>query len=165
MKLIATFAALCLAACTAAQADTITQLIVPPDVSGQLKVCGATGFDDQGYIRGMCRATTSSVCSGRGCQPVQMITTYLVAWDFTLVGVNTIAKPCKTVRHHLPQADQTTYQPGFDASSCPNLNLQGTGTVYEFEGVPYYFVASDPDTGRVLVNGQSAGYLIALSTP
>jgi hypothetical protein len=80
-------------------------------------------------------------------------------WDAQ--GNPLIATLCSTLRHHLPQADQVSYEPGFDATSCLHPNFNPTGTTVVINGSPYYYVSTDPVTGNELVNNNYAGFLVS----
>lgn len=135
----------------AAEASTLAQIPVPSNVTGSQKNCYAVGFSASGEVIASCRGVVSQACSGRGCQPLQYITTYNV-----LGGV---ATACKTVQHHLPQADVTTYVSGYNAASCPDSNANPTGSVVTINGVPYYYVSAGP-AGEMLVNSNTAGHVV-----
>lgn len=136
----------------------INRLLAPPGVAvlpGHT-ACVGSAFNADGSIVGACRVIHASACSGRGCQPVTLTTTYVANWDVTGAGTSAVA--CKVVRHHLPQIDVITYADGYDASTCPNLNLNPTGTVVIIDGVPLAYVSTGP-SGQELVNDSVGGFL------
>lgn len=130
----------------------------PADIAGQdaQRHCAAIGFNADSTIAGACRTATSTACSGRGCQPVTTITGYVAAWD--AAGNPVSATACSVTRHHLPQADMTTYAPGYGPLNCPPVKYQ-TPTVVSIDGVPYWYVSTDPASGAELVNSNSAGFV------
>jgi hypothetical protein len=144
-----------------AVAGTLVQLPPPPSLVGigiaTRLACVGVSFTGDGSVNGMCHTATSSPCSGRGCQPVTYITNYIVGWDAT--GSPTGSSACSTVRHHLPQADQTTYLNGHSAADCPGVVFNSTGSVVTINGVPYYYVTTDAMSGAELVNSNAAGFL------
>jgi hypothetical protein len=159
MKMLLSLAALTLAA--TAHAGTLLRLPLPPTLLtvGQsgTKSCAGVGFNADGSVHGSCHTKVASACSGRGCQPLTMITTYAVLWDAEANVVSEVT--CSVTRHHLPQTDTTTYAPGFDATRCPAVNLFGTGTSVVINGTPYYYVTTDAASGAELVNSNSWGFL------
>lgn len=144
-----------------AHAGTLLQLPLPPSLAtvGQsgTKSCAGNRFNVDGSVVGACRTVMASACSGRGCQPVSYVTAYVVTWDTQGTSTGVIA--CSVTRHHLPQANIVTYAPGYDASTCPPVNLSATGTAFVINGTPYYYVTTDAASGAVLVNSNSWGFL------
>lgn len=136
----------------AAQASTVIQLPLPPSLAtvGQsgTKNCIGESFNPDGSVNGFCRTRVSSPCSGRGCQPVSLITTYAVRWDAEANPVSEVT--CGITRHHIPQSDTTTYAPGFDLATCPSSNPFSPITVV-INGTPYYYVTTDAASGAMLV--------------
>jgi hypothetical protein len=143
-----------------AVADSLIQLPIPGGVVGQdgRTSCAGGGFNGDHSVFGACSSATSFPCSGRGCSPVTNTTTYVAAWDTDGAPISAIA--CSVTRHHLPQPDVTTYENGYDGTSCPALNLLGTHTVIEVDGISFYSAATDPVTGAELVNSNVAGFLV-----
>ena len=143
-----------------AMADSLIQLPIPAGVVGQegRTSCVGNGFNADHSVFGACNSVTSSACSGRGCNPVTYTTTYVAAWDADGVPLSAIA--CSVTRHHSPQPNVTTYENGYDETSCPGVNLFGTHTVVVVDGTPFYYVATDPVTGAELVNSNAAGFLV-----
>lgn len=143
-----------------AYAGTLVQLPLPPSLAtvGQsgTKSCAGVSFNADGSVNGSCHTKVASACSGRGCQPVTMITNYAVIWDAEGNPVSVVT--CSVTRHHLPQTDSAVYAPGFDATTCPVINLFGTGTAVVINGTPFYYVTTDA-TGAELVNSNSWGFL------
>ena len=142
-------------------ASTLFQLPPPPalvgvGIAGRL-ACVGVGFNADDSIYGACHTATSAPCSGKGCQPVTYTTNYIVTWD--TAGNPTGSTGCSIVRHHLPQADQTTYLDGHSAADCPGVLFNPTGAVVVVNGVPYYYVTTDAVTGAELVNSNAAGFL------
>jgi hypothetical protein len=143
-----------------AMADSLIQLPIPGGVVGQegRTSCVGSGFNADHSVFGACNSAISSACSGRGCNPVTNTTTYVAAWDADGVPISAIA--CSVTRHHSPQPNVTTYENGFDGTSCLDLNFFGTHTVLVVDGTPFYYVATDPVTGAELVNSNVAGLLV-----
>lgn len=142
-------------------AGTVFQLPPPPalvgiGIAGRLACVGA-GFNTDHTIYGACHTATSAPCSGKSCQPVTYTTNYIVTWD--AAGNPTGSTGCSIVRHHLPQADQTTYLDGHSATDCPGVIFNPTGSVVVINGVPYYYVTTDAVTGAELVNSNASGLL------
>ena len=152
-----------------AHAGTIVQLPLPialEDVGQSgTKSCVGVKFNADNSVYGQCKTVASSACSGRGCQPVQTTTAYAVTWDAT--GTEVLAEvACSVTRHHLPQPNTTTYAPGFDATSCPGVVLNSTGTTvgipygpYAWQLAYYYYVTTDAVTGGELLNSNVWGFL------
>jgi hypothetical protein len=144
-----------------AVAGTLFQLPPPPALVGvgiaTRLACVGAGFTVDGSISGACHTATSSPCSGHSCQPVTYITNYIVTWDAT--GNPTGSTACSTVRHHLPQSDQTTYLGGHSAADCLGVVFNPTGMVVVINAAPYYYVTTDAVTGAELVNSSAAGFL------
>lgn len=145
----------------AARAETFIQLPLPASLNGVgqsgTKACAGTGFNADGTVVGVCKTQYAGACSGRGCQPVVSITTYVANWDVN--GDNGTAVVCSVTRHHLPQVDTTQYVPGYDATTCPRINLDPTKTVVTINGVPFYYVTTDAVSGAELVNSNFWGFL------
>jgi len=152
---------------TGVHAGTLVQLAQPASLNGvgqaAQHACAGVGFAADHSVYGACRTATSSPCSGRGCQPVSYITDYATTWD--AVGNPLVAVTCSVTRHHVPQANQTTYAPGYDATNCPAVVL-ATGTTvgipygsYPWEVTYFYYVTTDPVTGAELVNSSASGFL------
>lgn len=139
----------------------MAQLSLPPSLAnvGQpaVKSCAGNAFAGDGSVIGACRTVTVSACSGRGCAPVSYTTTYVATWDDA--GLSTSVTACSVARRHRPQPTTFTYAPGYDAVSCPEVDLAATGTVYTIDGTPFYYVTTDPTTGAVLVNLNTWGYV------
>jgi hypothetical protein len=144
----------------AAQAQSLVTL-TQPDLDGiglsGRTACVGDSFNADGSVVGQCHTVTSSPCSGRGCQPVTLTTNYIASWD--VEGNATGVQACSVVRHHLPQANTTTYLNGHSAADCPGVVFnQGAGTV-EIGGIPYYYMTTSVN-GDELVNSNVAGYLV-----
>jgi hypothetical protein len=143
-----------------AMANSLIQLPIPSGVVGQAgrTSCAGAGFNADHSVFGACSSETSFACSGRGCNPVTNTTNYVAAWDADGAPISAIA--CSVTRHHSPQPNVTTYENGYDGTSCPALNLFGTHTVIVVDGIPFYFAATDPVTGAELVSSNVAGFLV-----
>jgi hypothetical protein len=142
---------------TPVMADAIVELPIPTGVESQpgRVGCVGSGFNADHSIFGMCSGTISQACSGRGCNPATTTTYYIAAWD--QFGNPVSAKACESIRHHLPQANVTTYLNGH--TSCPVMDFDPTKTVVVIDWVPYYYVATDPTSGAELLNSNAAGFL------
>lgn len=143
---------------SAQTSDNVVLLQSPPGVAvipGHTS-CEGSAFNADSSVVGACRVISSTACSGRGCQPVTLTTTYVANWDAAGTPLSAVA--CKVVRHHLPQADAVTYAPGYDATTCPSINTGSTGTVVVVDGFPFYYVTTGPD-GAELLDSQAQGYL------
>ena len=144
----------------AAQADANVAL-VEPALSGigiaSRTACVGNSFTAGDTVLGACHTVTSAPCSGRGCQPVTTTTNYIATWN--AVGEPTGVSACSTVRHHLPQADQTTYLNGHSAADCTGVVFNQTGAVIVIGGMPLFYVTTDAVTGAILANSNTAGYL------
>lgn len=144
----------------AVHAGDLIQLPIPAEVPRvtypSAPACAASAFNDDKSIRGACRSVRATACSGRGCQPVKYTTTYVAVWSAQ--GEPLVATACSLLRHHLPQADELSYYPGFDASTCPPLNFNPTGTTVTLNGKAFYYVTTN-SVGSELVNSDYAGFL------
>lgn len=151
-------AILCLLAVLAgsAQADTFTRL-VQPSIASPYTHCVGNAFNADSSIVGVCTKTLSYPCSGRGCQPVRYVYDYIASWD--AFGTPLAVEECSVTRRHIPQAPVTTYLNGHSAADCFDLVYNPTGTVVVIDGVPLWYVATDPVTGNALVNDNVGGYL------
>ena len=142
-------------------AGALDQLPPPPALVGvgiaTRLACVGVAFNADNTIYGACHTATSAPCSGKGCQPVTYTTNYIATWD--TAGSPTGSTGCSIVRHHLPQADQTTYLNGHSAADCPGVVFNPTGPVVAINGAPYYYVTTDAVTGAELVNSNAAGFL------
>jgi hypothetical protein len=145
-----------------ATANSLIQLPIPGAVVGQpgRTLCAGGGFNADHSISGACTSATSTACSGRGCNPVTTTITYVAAWDAEGNAISATA--CSSTRHHVPQADVTTYENGYDATTCLGLSFFGTHTVVVIDGIPFYYVATDSVTGAESVNSNVAGFLVLL---
>src|SRR6267142_4212588 len=139
----------CLVMVGTGHAQSVIQLKQPFEIS-QRPACSGSSFNADSSILGACRTLAFTACSGRGCQPVTYTTTYVVHWDSG--GNPGGVEACSLLRHHLPQADVLSYLGGHSAADCPNLLTQ-TGTVVVLDGVPYYYITTDPVSGTELVVG------------
>lgn len=140
---------------------TITGLGVPSALlhvgqSGRL-LCAPVGFRADDSVYGACHTVTSQPCSGRGCQPVNFTTNWIVTWD--LEGNPTLGDACDVVRTHLPQAPQVTYYLGHTAADCFPVALNPTGKTvgipygpYSWQVSWYYYVATSADQLYELVD-------------
>ncbi len=145
-------------------AGTLVQLVQPESLNGigTQHSCAGVGFAADHSVYGICKMVTASACSGRGCQPIVVTSDYATTWDAD--GNPIAAVLCSVTKHHLPGADQVTYVAGYDATTCPKLQLS-TGTTV---GIPYgtqpwevtyfYYVTTDV-TGAELVNSNVWGFL------
>lgn len=140
-----------------ALADSLTGLPVPPGVEGMAgrKSCVVVSFNAGHSIDGVCTGVTSPACSGRGCNPATFTAVYIATWDAE--GNVVSAVECSYTRHHTPQVDTVTYFNGY--TSCPAKAYNPTGTVVVLDGIPFWYVATDPATGDELVNSNVGGYL------
>lgn len=145
----------------AALAQTLVPLTQPSLAGVGLPArtaCVGNAFNADDSIVGSCKTVTSSPCSGRGCQPVTNTTTYVATWDVFGDAIGVTA--CSVTRHHLPQADTTTYSMGYGPTNCPGVVFNPhPGSVTIVDGVPYYWVATDATTSSELINSNTAGYL------
>jgi hypothetical protein len=158
MKMLISFVAVFLFGMSAAMADSLRELPIPSEVTplgqpGQI-YCVGNSFGAGGAVNGACQTRVSQACSGRGCNPAQTITVFVATWDAEGNALSAVA--CESVRHHLPQKDVVTYLNGY--TSCPSTGI-GTGTTVVIDGVPLYYVATDPTTGAELVNENYGGFL------
>jgi hypothetical protein len=140
-------------------ADSLIGLPTPSEVVGATisqTYCVGGNFGANNSISGACQTRISQACSGRGCNPVQTVTVYVATWDAAGNAISAVA--CESVRHHTPQADVVTYLNGY--TSCPSIALEPPGgTVVVLDGIPFYYVSTDPVTGAELVNSNAHGYL------
>lgn len=131
------------------------QLMNVGDAGG--RTCVGVAFNADGSIRAACRTKQSAPCSGRGCQPVTITTTYVVTYN--LASSDETVAACSATRHHPPQQDATTYVQGYDASTCPLVEFNPTGTTVMMNGSPWFYVTTNATTGAILINSNTAGYV------
>lgn len=140
----------CLAAfVSSAHAQTVIPL-TQSFTSNMRPSCSGASFNVDNSVLGACRTVAFGPSCGRGCQPVQYTTTYIAHWD--AAGNSSGVEACSLTRHHLPQADVTTYLGGHTAEDCPPVILS-THTVIVIDDVPYYYITTDAITGAELVVG------------
>lgn len=149
------FGAMFAAAAPASELVQLTQPALTGIGQPARTACVGYNFNTDDSIVGACRTATVSGCSGRGCQPTTLTTDYIATWDSA--GNATGVQACSVVRHHLPQADQTTYLNGHTSLDCHNV-IFSIGTVVEIDGVPFYYRTTSAD-GSELVNSNAAGYV------
>lgn len=140
---------------------TVTALGIPPALlhvgqPGRL-LCAPLGFRDDDSVYGACHTVTSQACSGRGCQPVNYTTNWIVTWN--IEGNPTLGDACALIRTHLPQPRQVTYYGGHSAADCFDVILNPTlKTVgipygpYYWQVTWYYYVATSADQLYELVD-------------
>lgn len=158
----------CLVMVATGHASELVQLPVPAAVQAiagpAYAHCSAAGFNADSSVSGGCQTVHASACSGRGCQPVKLIYNYITRWGTAGNVVSTEA--CSVRRHHLPQADTITYLNGHSAADCVGVVYNPTGTVIMLpssfdpsQQAPYFYVSTDPVTGAILANSNTAGFL------
>lgn len=118
-------------------ASTLTPLADVGPTSGAYRwYCEATGFNVDGTISGACQEKHYGTCSGRGCHPVVItLGTWVVTWDRS--GNPTLSS---------------------DPTSWPGV--QGSGTVVEVNGTPYYYITSDAAGDELVTTNACQPYLV-----
>jgi len=129
---------------------------VQPSIASPYTHCVGNTFNADSSITGACTTRINSACSGRGCQPVRYVYDYIASWD--AFGTPVAVEACSVTRRHIPQAPVTTYLNGHSAADCFDIVYQ-TGIVVVIDGVPLWYVATDPVTGNELLNDNVSGYL------
>ena len=125
----------------AASGPTLVPLRTPPPaslVNVHWGYCAASGFNADGTIAGVCTYSYGSGSRFRSSPTIN----YLTTWGpyGQIVGLGTQCTAC--VR-----------------------NYQGTGTVVTINGVPYYYVATNPATGNQLVSSNVTPFLVLQTLP
>ena len=115
------FALLALLLCaTTVHAATLELRPAGPVTGSYRWQCVATGFTSTYTAKGACMERHFGVCSGRGCVPkIDVVGTWSTTWD----------------TNGYPTVDFTT------ADTWPGC--QGTQSVVEVNGAPYYLIAAD----------------------
>lgn len=99
--------------------------------------CAATGFVTDGSIVGACMERHYGTCSGRGCVPkIDLLGIWSTTWDRT--GTPTV---------------------DFDSALSAWPGCQGTKSVVEVNGAPYYLIAAD-SLGDELVENNCVSWLV-----
>jgi hypothetical protein len=143
------------AASASATGQTLAQLVAPPPPAGLVNVhwgyCAASAFNADGTIGGVCQFSYGSAQRYHS-SPTD---SYWMTWAAygQVVG---LGAQCA---HSTGSTSGNWAQPG-----CVR-NYQGTGTVVTINGVPYYYVATDPPTGNELVSSNVSSYLVLQSLP
>jgi len=118
-----------------AHAATVELRPAGPTTGSYRWQCAAIAFTDTG-VTGACMERHFGVCSGRGCVPkVEVVGTWSTTWD----------------TNGYPTVDFTTN------TGWPGC--QGTLTVVEVNGAPYYFIAAD-SLGDELVENYCVSYFV-----
>src|SRR5581483_2420104 len=138
-----------------ASGPTVVGLRTPPPPAGLVNVhwgyCAASGFNADSTIAGVCQYSYGSAQRFHSSPTNSYWMTWGIAGQIIGLGAQ--------CGHTTGTRTGNWSDPG-----CVR-NYQGTGTVVTINGVPYYYVATDPVTGNELVSSNSASYLVVQTAP